>query len=122
MALDLVDKKLLPETRKNNDIMLPEKMKKVVLFILLILAIAVVQGQQANMTEEDIIEKAQSLFDQEKWQEALEYYGISLGMTAHPASLLQNILRISGELADYTQAIEITEDLTEKFPDHGQIW
>jgi len=69
-TLKVSDKKL----NKKLCAMLPYRLKSFIVLFLLLLAIPALQGQQSGMSEEDVIEKAQSHFDQESWQEALPLF------------------------------------------------
>jgi tetratricopeptide (TPR) repeat protein len=64
---------------------------------------------------------AQFAEDGERYEDALNYYGEGINRSENPSPLLQNILRISAKLGDYTRAIEITEALVDKFPENGPI-
>ncbi len=65
---------------------------------------------------------AQLAENEEKWEEALEYYGIILGLSSHPTTILESIMRVSGKLGDFSRAIVITRDLVEKSPENGLLW
>ena len=54
--------------------MLSATVRAIILFFLLYAAIAAVQGQESNMTEEDLIRNAQTLFEKQNWSEALPLY------------------------------------------------
>ncbi len=65
---------------------------------------------------------AQLAESDENWEDALGYYMKSLGLAQHPAPILQNVLRISGRIGDFSRALELSRELVEKFPDDGPLW
>jgi tetratricopeptide (TPR) repeat protein len=65
---------------------------------------------------------AQMAESEENWEEAYEYYGTIMGITDHPSPLIQDILRVAGQIDDYNRVIDISKELVKKFPESGSMW